>query len=121
MATHLPMLLRLPMQSDNSFSMIRAAGSRQASLLFRNGSQSEFSNDRLRTAGCFQNSCGTDAISDQSILRWRFAICELVYSHSKRFLAGMSLLAPLRLAGVSWETPLTGIDWKWLIALNRGE
>jgi len=32
-----------------------------------------------------------NAISDQSIPRWRVAVCELVYIHSKRFAAGMSL------------------------------
>jgi hypothetical protein len=32
----LRILLRVPMQSDNSFSMVRAAGSQQASLLFKN-------------------------------------------------------------------------------------
>ena len=48
------MLLRVPMQSDNSFSMVRAAGSQQASLLFKNkrlvSLQSEFSNDRVENS-----------------------------------------------------------------------
>jgi hypothetical protein len=55
---------------------------------------------RLRIARCFQNGGGTDAISDQSILRWRFAVCELVYIHARGFLTGMSLVGTWRTSQV---------------------
>jgi hypothetical protein len=57
MATYLRMLLRVPMQSDNSFSMIRAAVSQQARLLLRNrrlALQSEFSNDQVENSAAFK-------------------------------------------------------------------
>ena len=75
MAPYLRMLLRLPIQSDNSFSMIRAAGSQQQA--------------------CY--ACGTDAISDQSILRRCLAACEVVYIHAKRFPASLQTSLPAEL------------------------
>src|SRR5205085_5460294 len=64
MATYLRMLLGVPTQSDNIFNRIRAAGSQQTS--------------------CY-SEIGVWIISYQSILRWRLAVCELVYIHSRSF------------------------------------
>jgi hypothetical protein len=48
------MLLRVPMQSDNSFSMVRPLVRSRASLLFENSVwvslQSEFSNDQVENS-----------------------------------------------------------------------
>jgi len=73
--------------------MIRADGSQHARLLLRNrrlALQSEFSNDQVENSAAFKMAAEADAISDQSIPRWRVAACELVYIHPKRFVAGMS-------------------------------
>jgi len=60
------MLLRVPMQSDNSFSMVRAAGSQQASLLFKNtvlvSLQSAVLERPVESSAQLQNGCGTDEI-----------------------------------------------------------
>jgi hypothetical protein len=75
--------------------MIRAAGSQQARLLLRNrrlALQSEFSNDQVENSAAFKMAAEPTRRSDQSILRWRFAVCELVYIHAKHFLACMLLL-----------------------------
>ncbi|MCK1512971.1 hypothetical protein IVB22_10355 [Bradyrhizobium sp. 190] len=86
------------MQYDNSFSMVRAlVRSRHAchsKISVWVSLQSEFSNDQVENS--FQSDCGTDAMSDQRILRWRFAVCEVVYIRSERFLAGMSLVGTFR-------------------------
>ena len=82
MATYLRMSLRVPMQSDNSFSMVRVSVRGRASLLFKNKrlglTAIQVLNDQVRTA-CFKNGCEADAISERTILRWRFAVCELAY------------------------------------------
>lgn len=101
MATYLRMLLRVPMQSNNFFSMVRPLVRSRARLLFKNrclvSPQSESSNDQVENS--FQSGCGADAISDQRIPRRRFAVCELAYIHSTRFRALLRLLALSYLTG----------------------
>ena len=100
MVTYLRMSLRVPMQSGNCFSMVRVSVRGRASLLFKIGVwvslQSEFSNDQVENS--FQSDCGAGAISHHRILRRRFAVCELAYIHSKRFLAGVALVGTIRAA-----------------------
>ena len=52
------MLLRVPMQSDNSFSMVRAAGSQQGKPVIQEcvwvSPQSEFSNDQVENSARFK-------------------------------------------------------------------
>lgn len=107
MATCLRMLLRVPMQSDNSFSMVRplvrsrrACNSKTSVWILL---QLEFSNDQVENS--FHSDCGANAISDQRILRWRFAVCELVYTRSKRFSAGMSLVGTFRTSQAMQQCP----------------
>jgi hypothetical protein len=104
MATYLRMLLRVPMQSDNFFSMVRPLVRSRARLLFKKigvwpPRNSGFSNDQVENS--FQSDCGTGAMLDQRILRWRFALCDLVHIHSTRFRALCRLLALSYLAGDS--------------------
>jgi hypothetical protein len=53
------MLLRVPMQSDNSFSMVRAAGSQQAAcyskIPFGSHCNLQFSNDQVESSAQLQN------------------------------------------------------------------
>jgi hypothetical protein len=67
-------------------------------LLFKNrrpvSPQSGSSNDQVENS--FQSGCGADAISDQRILGWGSAVCELAYIHSTRFRAGTSLVGGFR-------------------------
>jgi hypothetical protein len=108
--TFLRMLLRVPMQSDNSFSMGPPTGSQLASLLFENSVcvslQSEFSNDQIENSALLSNGRGTEPISDQRILPWRFAACELAYIHSNFSLPLCRLLAlfgPEAMSGLSLQ------------------
>src|SRR6478609_8660481 len=90
MVTYLRMSLRVPMQSGNCFSMVRVSVRGRASLLFKNR--------RLGLENSSQSDCGAGAISHHRILRRRFAVCELAYIHSKRFLAGVALVGTIRAA-----------------------
>ena len=66
MATYMRMSLRVPMQSDNYFSMVRPLVRGRASLPFKNkrlaSTQSELSSDQVENS--FQSRSGAGAISD---------------------------------------------------------
>lgn len=85
-------------------------GSQLGQLVCRNSvwvwRQSEFSKDQIENSALLSSGCGTDPISDQRILRWGFAVCELVYIHSNYFLPLCRLLALRRIAPERPQRPL---------------
>jgi hypothetical protein len=60
--------------------------------------QCRFSNDQFENRAVFKSGCEAGAISEQTIRRWRLAVCELLYISSKRFVTGMSPIGAFRIA-----------------------
>jgi hypothetical protein len=91
-------------------------GSQLASLLFENSVcvslQSEFSNDQIESSALLSSGCGTEPISDQRILPWRFAVCEPAYIHANFTLPPCRLSALLKHADGHQECLFIGEDRK---------
>ena len=95
MATYLRMLLRVPMQSDNFFNMVRLLVRSRARLLFKNrrlvSRNSSSRTTKLRTA--FKAVAEPTRCRIKGYRDGALRICEVAYIHSTRFRAVRRLWA----------------------------